>query len=145
MLADFFTKPLQGQLFRKFKAVLLGHAHVDTLAASTMAPVEERVGNVGNVRPSSHGNAATGAIGTGAVGIVLGVDIGTSTDHNNIAVHAAQGRTVSWADVVRGSTVVRTTLGTATKDTNGSKGQQVTKRSRFVSRSFSRNNPVNGV
>ena len=31
MLADFFTKPLQGHLFRKFKAVLLGHAHVDWL------------------------------------------------------------------------------------------------------------------
>ena len=95
------------------------------------------LGNVGNVRPSFHGNAATGAIGTGAVGTVLDVGIGTSTDHNDTAVHAAQERTVSWADVVRGSTLVRTTLGTATKDTNGSKGQQVTKRSRFVSRSFS--------
>ena len=28
MLADFFTKPLQGALFRKFRAVLLGYEHI---------------------------------------------------------------------------------------------------------------------
>ena len=31
MLADFLTKPLQGALFRKFRDVLLGRAHVDSL------------------------------------------------------------------------------------------------------------------
>jgi hypothetical protein len=31
MLADFFTKPLQGSLFRKFRAVLLGQEHISTL------------------------------------------------------------------------------------------------------------------
>ena len=31
MLADFFTKPLQGTLFRKLRAVVMGHAHVRTL------------------------------------------------------------------------------------------------------------------
>jgi hypothetical protein len=31
MLADFFTKPLQGNLFRKFRAVLLGEHHSNTL------------------------------------------------------------------------------------------------------------------
>ena len=45
MLADFFTKPLQGQLFEKFKKVLMGHAHIDTLRSTTPALVEERVGN----------------------------------------------------------------------------------------------------
>jgi hypothetical protein len=33
MLADFYTKPLQGALFRRFRDVLLGFKHVDTLAA----------------------------------------------------------------------------------------------------------------
>jgi hypothetical protein len=33
MLADFFTKPLQGALFRPFRDVLLGYKHVDTLTA----------------------------------------------------------------------------------------------------------------
>ena len=30
MLADFFTKPLQGKLFIKFKAVIMGHEHIST-------------------------------------------------------------------------------------------------------------------
>ena len=46
MLADFFTKPLQGQLFEKFKKVLMGHAHINTLKQNTTAAlVEERVGS----------------------------------------------------------------------------------------------------
>ena len=43
MLADFFTKPLQGALFRKFRDVLLGHAHISTLRKEPPAPPEERV------------------------------------------------------------------------------------------------------
>jgi len=45
MLANFFTKPLQGSLFRKFRAVLLGHCHVNTLTKSPLPPSEERVEN----------------------------------------------------------------------------------------------------
>ena len=44
MLADFFTKPLQGSLFRKFRAVLLGLEHTSTLTAPTTSTPEERVG-----------------------------------------------------------------------------------------------------
>jgi len=44
MLADFFTKPLQGSLFRKFRDVILGYKHVDTLALDTASTAEERVG-----------------------------------------------------------------------------------------------------
>ena len=45
MLADFFTKPLQGSLFRKFRSVLLGEAHIDTLHhVPHVDPSEERVG-----------------------------------------------------------------------------------------------------
>ena len=46
MLADFLTKPLQGSLFRKFRAVLLGHVPVASLVPS-VSPVasEERVGD----------------------------------------------------------------------------------------------------
>jgi hypothetical protein len=45
MLGDFFTKPLQGALFRRFRDVLLGYKHVDTLALANPVPsVEERVG-----------------------------------------------------------------------------------------------------
>ena len=31
MIADYFTKPLQGQLFRKFRDVILGYIHISEL------------------------------------------------------------------------------------------------------------------
>ena len=46
MLADFFTKPLQGALFRKFRDVVLGYKHIDDLKQTTEeASSQERVGN----------------------------------------------------------------------------------------------------
>ncbi len=45
MLADFFTKPLQGSLFRKFREVILGHKHIDSLKQSKPTPSQERVGS----------------------------------------------------------------------------------------------------
>jgi hypothetical protein len=45
MLADFYTKPLQGSLFKKFRSVILGYESVDVLNYDvSSAPVEERVG-----------------------------------------------------------------------------------------------------
>ena len=44
MLADFFTKPLQGNLFRSFRDVILGYNHVGTLKREPHIPIEERVG-----------------------------------------------------------------------------------------------------
>jgi len=38
MLADFFTKPLQGALFRKFRDVVMGREHVYTLKKPVLAP-----------------------------------------------------------------------------------------------------------
>ena len=38
MLADFFTKPLQGSLFRKFRDVLLGYQHINTLRRVSASP-----------------------------------------------------------------------------------------------------------
>ncbi len=43
VVGRFFTKPLQGNLFRRFKAVVLGHAHVDTLRKTMTESSEERV------------------------------------------------------------------------------------------------------
>jgi hypothetical protein len=46
MLADFFTKPLQGALFRRLKAVVMGWEHIDTLAVTfPSAEPQERVGS----------------------------------------------------------------------------------------------------
>jgi hypothetical protein len=44
MLADFFTKPLQGSLFKKLKAVIMGHAHIDSLKRDAPVASQERVG-----------------------------------------------------------------------------------------------------
>jgi hypothetical protein len=43
MLADFFTKPLQGSLFRKFREVIMGHKHIDSLKRTTTTTSQERV------------------------------------------------------------------------------------------------------
>jgi hypothetical protein len=44
MLADFYTKPFQGSLFRKIREVILGHKHIDSLKQSKPTPSQERVG-----------------------------------------------------------------------------------------------------
>jgi hypothetical protein len=57
MLADFFTKPLQGSLFRKFRSVLLGEAHIDSLSNVPLSsPNAERVEgkNVPSVLSDTH-------------------------------------------------------------------------------------------
>jgi hypothetical protein len=44
MLADFFTKPLQGNLFRRLREVIMGRKHIDNLKEFTSAKSQERVG-----------------------------------------------------------------------------------------------------
>jgi hypothetical protein len=46
MVGDFFTKPLQGNLFKKFRDVIMGHKHMTTLAIDLPMPIEERVENI---------------------------------------------------------------------------------------------------
>ena len=44
MLGDFFTKPLQGSLFRKFRSTILGESYVGSLQTPPPAPTEKCVG-----------------------------------------------------------------------------------------------------
>ena len=45
MVADFFTKPLQGNLFRKFRDVVLGYKHITSIYDMTEQTLaQERVG-----------------------------------------------------------------------------------------------------
>ena len=44
MLADFFTKPLQGSLFRKFRAIIMGWEPLSAL--QDLGEFKERVANV---------------------------------------------------------------------------------------------------
>ena len=43
MLADFFTKPLQGNLFRKLRGVIMGQEHIDALEDITSPSLQQRV------------------------------------------------------------------------------------------------------
>ncbi len=58
MLADFFTKPLQANLFRKFRDVVLGYYHISSLQdTEEESSSQERVGNhkmVSDKRPETN-------------------------------------------------------------------------------------------
>jgi hypothetical protein len=43
MLADIFTKPLQGNLFRKFREVIMGHKHIDSSKRTMTTTSQKRV------------------------------------------------------------------------------------------------------
>ena len=60
MLADFFTKALQGSLFIKFKKVIMGEEHVSTLKKPSLAPAEERVGGEDNYESKDVASGANG-------------------------------------------------------------------------------------
>ena len=84
MIADFFTKPLQGKLFRKFRDVILGYKHISTLQEEEESPSQERVGK--------------GFSGKIPKGSGDGISSNDRSDD-------ADGRHVSWADVVRSKLV----------------------------------------
>jgi hypothetical protein len=83
MLADFFTKPLQGNLIRRFRDVILRHSHVSTLQRDPVVPFEERVGER---RPCKLGTAPSCA----------------TSDKDPVNSNGKQSR-ITWADVGRGS------------------------------------------
>ena len=47
MLADFFTKPLQGRMFREIRKVIMGHKLISWLE-QIISPIKERVDNNNN-------------------------------------------------------------------------------------------------
>jgi hypothetical protein len=82
MVGDFFTKPLQGALFRKFRDVIMGDKHMNTLAIERPMLAEERVGSTG--QPDDGTSECTSKQ--------------TSNDATMTVVEAT-----SWADIVRGA------------------------------------------
>ena len=88
MLADFFTKPLQGSLFRKFRDVVLGYEHIDTLIIDeNIVPSQERVGNGVSEKIISNGVLEKNEIG----------------DEKMVfeARNRKEKKKTSWADIVR--------------------------------------------
>ena len=60
MIGNFFTKPLQGNLFHRFRNVILGYSHVGTLALDQHPPIEECV--VGEDEPKGTGRSDYGTV-----------------------------------------------------------------------------------
>jgi hypothetical protein len=84
MVGDFFTKPLQGSLFRKFRDVIMGDKHMSTLVLDPPLPIEERV--------ESTGQSGNGMIDNDTSDSALG------------AIQSGKISPMSWADVVKGAT-----------------------------------------
>ena len=78
MVADFFTKPLQGNLFRRLRDVILGHKHISTVKeySSEMIPIQERVGENDSYET-------------------------VMEDRENTSLEVDGNTTVSWADIVQ--------------------------------------------
>ena len=108
MVADFFTKPLQGNLFRKLRDVIMGKEHMDSLDTTVLPPlIEERVENT--VRSSygtSHDNVGTLT------------DVGT--DDSFILVQGKKQRARpterTWSDVVLSGRNATNVTGMQTKE-----------------------------
>jgi hypothetical protein len=105
MVGDFFTKPLQGNLFRKFRDVIMGETHMDTLALDRPMPIEERVEIT---MPRQSGNA-TGESATYH-----------TSGNTPVTVRTKKIASVSWADVVKGvaNTNVEKRVASSSKSTN---------------------------
>jgi len=84
MIADFFTKPLQGALFRKLRDVVLGYKHIASLQNDDGHIVEERVGN--ERKTEKENNETT-----------MKDPINDSKDSGNITAQ----ENVTWVDVVK--------------------------------------------
>ena len=84
MIADFFTKPLQGNLFRKFRDLVLGYKHIsevnDIFTNSEESPLQECIGSKVSTE-----------------NIMGDIGGGDSQPLNN------NKRRISWADVVTGN------------------------------------------
>jgi hypothetical protein len=102
MLGDFFTKPLQGTLFRTFRDVILGYTHVNTLTAAPVPSPEERVGRRQAVK---HRHDHPGESGKESKEPRLMSLPSTSTIRNEVPEGSVNLRTtgtkITWAEVVR--------------------------------------------
>ena len=49
MLADYYTKPLQGNVFRRFRAVIMGYVHINDLLLDPNFKLKERVEKLNNI------------------------------------------------------------------------------------------------
>ena len=96
MIADFFTKPLQGRLFRKFRDVVLGYIHISELkdepAKSDLNTNQECVGC--NLLMETKENVKNDK---------RGFELENEKADNPL--HPPYNKTITWADVVKGKKI----------------------------------------
>ena len=54
MISDYFTKPLQGKLFKLFRDIIMGYKHIGDILADIESNAKERVGNQNKVPEKSN-------------------------------------------------------------------------------------------
>jgi hypothetical protein len=104
MLGDFFTKPLQGSLFRRFRSAILGESHVGSLQVPPTTPTEERVGIQGVVQKTVQSGGRGRdflALKSGASGSVS--DQSNDDVERNKNANSIESTQCTWADVVKSS------------------------------------------
>jgi hypothetical protein len=125
MLGDFFTKPLQGALFRKFRDVILGHKHTNTLTPTLAPATEERVEDRQPGRRESEREIIGGANASTNVDTSIA---NIEEEWQLVGKKRREGKKVTWAGTNKKE-------GKRYSLVNGSNTS-------CVSRAFSRNNPV---
>ena len=111
MLVDFFTKPLQGALFRKFRDVILGYAHIDTLSPRPASAAEERVGEPTDIDGPTETDTNK----------PTETETDVSSKENEVAI-----KQTSWADIVSRTPAAKHTK---RKDSNANKALILKKQS----------------
>ena len=101
MIADFFTKPLQGEVFRRLKAVIMGHVDLETFMASMSDTPEERVGDNGIDVNEQEAEMPVEGI------VKMPMSASGAHDTDVIQEHNLSQWPVSYADIVRGDRVKR--------------------------------------
>ena len=132
MLADFFTKPLQGALFTTFRDVVLGYRQVDSLHSVLPTEPEERVGNKNRAVDRWTKEGTDGSAGTvDEDGFTL------VTGKKKLFVPRKENKVTTTS---RGGTLG----GVSVHSKNRTAGTRAYGSELVSKRSFSRNNPVNG-
>ena len=102
MIADYFTKPLQGKLFHTLRNIIMGYTSVFEMMEEYF-PLKERIGN-DNVYSEKEKNKKNKEIEKEKTSTEKEMSTdkvhinGTATESENTVV---KSKTVSWADVVR--------------------------------------------
>ena len=99
MIADFCTKPLQREVFRRLKAVSMGHVDLETFMASMADTPEECVGDNGIDVTEQEAEMPVDGIDK------MPMSVNGAHDNDVVKGHNLSQWPVSYANIVRGDRV----------------------------------------